>query len=44
MSTAADVQARVTAQAEELTREEHLIDLEHPDPERRPSVWSSPCS
>jgi hypothetical protein len=35
MSTAADVQARVLAQAEELTRAEHIIDLEYPDEERR---------
>jgi len=35
MSTMADVQARVAAQAEELTRTEHLIDAEHPDPTRR---------
>jgi hypothetical protein len=35
MSRAAEVQARVTAQAEELTEAEHLIDIERPDPKGR---------
>jgi hypothetical protein len=35
MSTTAEVQARVSAQAEELTRSQHLIDLEHPSNDRR---------